>query len=267
MEENEKISAANEDVETSMDTNADSIDTDEVIEASENDESVAVEEPTEKTKSSKDKTKEYSDRLKKDREAIRKEIEKEQSEKLERIAKSRGFDSWEELEEYSNNQQLEELGVEDKDAFNKYIDNVINNNPEILRARKIIAEQEKRESERKLDEEIKQISELDASIKTLDDLINHPSYNNIVKRVQKGASVLDAYKLENFDMLTNRATDAAVQNVYNNVNNKRHMQTVSGSTTSDVVVPNEIYAMYKKNVPTWTDEQIRKHYAKEIGEI
>lgn len=264
-------SAANEVVEdeeveeTTDDIDADDVETEESVEseeASDTDDSDADEESGKK--STKDKTKEYSERLKKDREAIRKEIEDEQNERLERIARSRGFDSWEELEEYSRNQELEDLGVSDKDAFNNYINNVISNNPEILKAKKIIAEQERRDSERRLEEDVKEISKLDGSIKTVTDLINHPSYANIVERVKNGASVLDAYKLENFDALTGRATDAAVQHVYNNINNKSHMKGVTGSGTTDIVVPDDVYKTYKKNMPNWTDEQIKKHYAKEM---
>ena len=73
------------------------------------------------TKDSKKSTKEYSERLKADRAKIREELEKEHNEKLNRIAKARGFDNWEELEEYSNRQKLEELGVEDTDAFKNYL--------------------------------------------------------------------------------------------------------------------------------------------------
>lgn len=263
-------SAANEATEVkndevANDVDADDVETEESVEseeASDTEESDADEES--EKKSTRDKTKEYSERLKKDREAIRKEIEDEQNEKLERIARSRGFDSWEELEEYSRNQELEELGVSDKEAFNNYINNVISNNPEILKAKKIIAEQERRDSERRLEEDVKEISKLDGSIKTVTDLINHPSYANIVERVKKGASVLDAYKLENFDALTGRATDAAVQHVYNNINNKSHMKSVTGNGTDDIVVPDDVYMAYKKNLPNWTDEQIKKHYAKEM---
>lgn len=260
---NEATEVENEEVANDVD--ADDVETEESVESEEasDTEEAESDEESEK-KSTKDKTKEYSERLKKDREAIRKEIEDEQNEKLERIARSRGFDSWEELEEYSRNQELEELGVSDKEAFNNYINNVISNNPEILKAKKIIAEQERRDSEKRLEEDVKEISKLDGSIKTVTDLINHPSYANIVERVKKGSSVLDAYKLENFDALTGRATDAAVQHVYNNINNKSHMKGVTGNGTDDIVVPNDVYMAYKKNLPNWTDEQIKKHYAKEM---
>lgn len=257
-------SAANEEVveDTTEDTFADGIEEDVFDGTSEIEDE--EDEDLEPPKSTKDTTKEYSERLKKDRENIRKELEKEQNEKLTRIAKSRGFDSWEELEEFSNKQQLEDLGVEDADAFKEYLNNVINNNPEIIRAKQIIAEQQARETERKLEEEVKQIGELDPSIKSVQDLIQHPSYDRVLDRVKKGSNIIDAYKLENFDALTHRSTDAAVQSVYNNINNKQHIKTTSGNTTKDIVVPSDVYAMYKRNLPNWSDEQIKKHYANEM---
>lgn len=213
----------------------------------------------------KKSTKDYSERLKADREKIRKEVEEENNKRLDNIAKSRGFDNWKELEEYSNKEQLKNLGVEDSEAFEKYLNNLIESNPEIIQARNIIAEQKQREAERQLNDQLIEISKLDNSIKTINDLVAHPSYDKILERVTRGESLLDAFKLENFETLTGRATDAAVQHTLNNINNKGHVKTTTGSSTNDVVVPSDVYAMYKRNLPTWSDEQIKKHYAKEIG--
>lgn len=219
----------------------------------------------EETKTVKKSTKEYSERLKNDREKIRKELEEENNKRLDSIAKSRGFENWKELEEYSNKEQLQNLGVNDTDAFEKYLNNIIENNPEMIKARAIIAEQQQRDAERQLNEQVTEIGKLDSSIKSVSDLLNHPSYDKVLDRVKNGANLVDAFKLENFDTLTGRASDAAVQHTLNNINNKSHVKTTTGSATSDVVVPSDIYAMYRRNLPTWTDEQIKKHYAKEMG--
>jgi hypothetical protein len=227
-----------------------------------NDQETVTEEAEKPVKKS---TKDYSERLKADREKIRKEIEEENNKRLDNIAKSRGFDNWKELEEYSNKEQLQNLGVNDSEAFEKYLNNVIESNPEIIQARQIIAEQKQREAERQLNDQLIEISKLDTSIKTINDLVAHPSYDRVLDRVTKGESLLDAFKLENFEALTGRATDAAVQHTLNNINNKGHVKTTTGSSTNDVVVPSDIYAMYKRNLPTWSDEQIKKHYAKEMG--
>lgn len=213
----------------------------------------------------KDSTKEYSERLKKDREKIRQELEKEQASKLDAIARSRGFENWEELEEESNKQQIEDLGITDVDAFNKYLNEAIANNPEMIKAKRVLQEQEARESEKRLEEEIAKIGQLDPNIKNVNDLLNHPTYEAILNRVKNGQTVLDAYKLENFEMLTLRQTESAKQSVYNNINNKSHVKTSKGAVTKDVVVPQDVYIMYKRNLPSWSDEQIKKHYAKEVG--
>ena len=219
----------------------------------------------EEVKTVKKSTKEYSERLKNDREKIRKELEEENNKRMDSIAKSRGFENWKELEEYSNKEQLQNLGVNDTDAFEKYLNNIIENNPEMIKARAIIAEQQQKDAERQLNDQVTEIGKLDSSIKNVNDLLNHPSYEKVLNRVKNGANLVDAFKLENFDTLTGRASDAAVQHTLNNINNKSHVKTTSGSASSDVVVPTEVYAMYKRNLPNWTDEQIKKHYAKETG--
>lgn len=265
-------------IDDSQGTNAGSTETGEsaVVDITDNDSSVneqdgQVTDTTtddgegEEAKTVKKSTKEYSERLKNDREKIRKELEEENNRRLDSIAKSRGFENWKELEEYSNKEQLQNLGVNDADAFEKYLNNIIENNPEMIKARAIIAEQQKRDAERQLNDQVAEISKLDSSIKNVDDLLSHPSYDKVLDRVKNGANLVDAFKLENFDTLTGRTSDAAVQHTLNNINNKSHVKTTSGSASSDVVVPNEIYATYRRNLPNWTDEQIKKHYAKEMG--
>lgn len=256
-------SPANEPEETG-DVDGDNIDDDMVFSdgTSETEEQDTSNNEDAHTKSA---TKKYSERLNSDRAKIREDVEKEYNGKLDKIAKARGFENWAELEEYSAQQQLEELGVQDKDAFKNYVNNIIDNNSEVLRARQIIAEQQEREAKRQLEEQVAEIGKLDNSIKSVNDLLSHPSYDRIVERVKKGANIVDAYKLENFDALTGRNTDAAKQSVYNNINNKSHVNTVRGTSPNDVVVPNDIMAIYKKNFPHWTEEQIKKHYAKEGG--
>lgn len=265
-------------VDNSQGTNAGSTETGEgvVVDTTDNDSNVneqngQVTDTTtddgegEEVKTVKKSTKEYSERLKNDREKIRKELEEENNRRMDSIAKSRGFENWKELEEYSNKEQLQNLGVNDTDAFEKYLNNIIENNPEMIKARAIIAEQQQKDAERQLNDQVTEIGRLDSSIKSVSDLLNHPSYEKVLDRVKNGTNLVDAFKLENFDTLTGRASDAAVQHTLNNINNKSHVKTTSGSATSDVVVPTEVYAMYKRNLPNWTDEQIKKHYAKEMG--
>ena len=241
-------SAANE-----TDVDADNIETS-------TDTSEVGESENEQTSSVKSSTKEYSERLNKDREKIRKEIEEEYKLKNDNLAKARGFENWEELEEASNREMLEGLGVNDTEEFKKYLKYVIDNNPTMVEAKAIIAEEQRRNAEKQLQEDIETISKIDPSITSIADLLAHPSYAGIADKVQKGMNIVDAYKLENFEALTSKRSDAAVAHAMNNINNKGHMTTVNGTASSDVAIPTEIYAMYKAFNPNMTDEQIRKHY-------
>jgi len=250
--EDEEGSAANEN-----DTNAEGIETTE-------DTSETVETEDEQTSSVKSTTKEYSERLKKDREKIRKEIEAEYNEQRDNLAKARGFENWKELEEQSNREMLEGLGVTDTEEFNRYLEHVLSTNPTMLEAKTIIANQQRENAERQLQEDVVAISKIDPSITSVADLLSHPSYQGVYEKVQKGMSLYDAYRLENFETLTNRTSAAAVSHAVNNIENKGHLGTISGSTSKDVAVPDDVYELYKEINPNMSDEDIRIHYNKRV---
>ena len=113
-------SPANEPEETG-DVDGDNIDDDMVF----SDGTSETEEQDTEDAHTKSATKKYSERLNSDRAKIREDVEKEYNSKLDKIAKARGFENWAELEEYSAQQQLEELGVQDKDAFKNFNQNFI----------------------------------------------------------------------------------------------------------------------------------------------
>lgn len=213
----------------------------------------------------KNSTKEYSERLKKDREKIRQEIEEEYKLKNDNLAKARGYENWAELEEASNRELLEGLGVNDTEEFNKYLKYAIDNNPAIIEANNIINNQKKAEAERQLQADVAEISKLDPTIKDVNDLLAHPSYDRVYEKVQNGMSILDAYKLENFEALTNRTSAAAVSHAVNNIENKSHMGTISGNASKDVAIPTEVLEMYKAFNPNMTEEQIRNDYSSRFG--
>ena len=242
---------------------------DEVEETSEEDLVENVEEEEEEeipTKSKKDTTKEYSNRLKKEREIIRVEEEKNALARMERFAKNRGFDSVEEMEEYDENDRLQKIGVTDKDTFKRYVDESISNNPTVIEAQKIIDAQKQKDKEIYVKEQIAQISELDNSIKSLDDLAELDKYDEYIEKVKSGMTFVDAYKVIYFDKIATKRSEVAKTEALKNINSKKHMKSVSGSgTPNNITVPADIFAMYKKNIPSMTDADIRKHYAKSIG--
>lgn len=233
---------------------------DEVVETTDN-ETVEDTEQDEK----KARTKEYSERLNKEREKIRAEIEFQQQSKLNAIAKTRGFDTWDELEEYSERERLEHIGVTDHDGFKSLMEEMIQKNPTVKQAQEILAKQEQERRDSFVKEQIKEINSFDTDIKTIDDLTRLDRYDDLIKKVEKGYDLVDAYKLVYFDKVKNKEVESTKQKVLNNLESKEHLKTVSGGAAKEIHVPADIMAMYKKNIPSMSEADIRKHYAKMNG--
>lgn len=208
-----------------------------------------------------DKTKSFSTRLK----AKTEEIEASYNNKLNRIAKLKGFETWEEYEKHEEDEKIKDLGVQDEAKFKSFIDNVIDKNPKILEAQKIIEANQQKERERYVQQEVEKINKINSKIKTLDDISQLPNCDAIVDKVNKGYSLYDAYVLENLESIKIDNLNAGKANVINSVNSKGHIKTTSGGTSQQVSVPTDILAMYKKNMPKWTEQQIIEHYNKTLG--
>lgn len=221
----------------------------------------AVEEPVEDEEEVKRKTtKAFSERLKQEKKLLEHQIKEENDKKLEKIAKSRGFDSWQELEEYDKKEKLQTMGINDPEAFNSVLDDAISNNPIVQEAKQILESQKQKEQDTIITEAITEISKIDPEIKSIKDLIALDNYEEFYALVQRGYSLPDAYKVFAFDKITGKKADSAAQNVIRNIDSKGHLKTVAGNKTNEIVIPDEILASYKKNMPDMTDDEIRKHY-------
>ena len=211
-----------------------------------------------------DKTKAFSDRLNKKTREIEEQYKKDYETKINNLAKAQGFDSWEELEEASQKQAMEDLGVQDEDKFQRLVDMAINKNPEVLRAKEIIKKTEEEEKRRAVEAQIAMINKLDSKINSLEDIGREDNIQDILDKVNKGYSLYDAYLLSNLDKISSDKINGAKQKAIADVNSKGHMKTSTGAAGKTTHIPADTYAMYKRNMPSWTDEQIRKHYEKSL---
>ena len=211
-----------------------------------------------------DKTKAFSNRLKQKTQEIEKKYNDEFQNKLDNIAKIRGFDSWEDFEKSNNRDTLIEAGVEDPDKFQDTLQKRISENPEVLKAKRIIEEQETREKELALEKEINLINKIDSNINSLDDISKEPNCQEIIDKLNRGYSLYDAYILSNLDKINANNVEKAKRKAMDNVNSKKHLGKTRGSSGDYVEVPKDIYDTYRKNLPKWTDKQIREHYAKNM---
>lgn len=216
------------------------------------------EKETEKSTKEVDTTKAFSDRLKKKTQ----EIEKKYNDKLTNIAKNKGYNTWEEFEKAINRDALVEAGVEDPDKFSDVLDRMIKESPEVIKAREIIEKQQEDEQNAKMEQELKLIHDIDDSIETLDDISRLDNCDDIIEKLNRGYSLYDAYVLCNMNKISQINRDKKEKNQVNNTNSKNHMKSTRGGSGNYVEVPTEIYNTYKRNLPNWTDKQIREHYAK-----
>ena len=96
--------------------------------------------------------------------------------------------------------------------------------PEVRAARQAKAEAEaaarqarEQEAKARVDEQLRQIQAIDPTVKELGDLAKLDTYPKLYDMVKRGYSILDAYRLANYDTLTQRAAEASRKAAINSV--------------------------------------------------
>lgn len=140
--------------------------------------------------------------------------------------------------------------------------------PEVQEARRIkleaeatLREAKERAAREKVDAQIREISEMNPAVKTLEDLAKLPNYPEIYAKVKSGYSIVDAYKLLNLGEIEARAAKRARQEVRNAAQSKNHLEKTVDKGTGRVEVPEDVKVQYRMLDPDITDEEIQKHYA------
>lgn len=143
------------------------------------------------------------------------------------------------------------------------LDRMIENNPKVKRAEQLTAQFEAAEGERKMNEAIKEISHLDPSITDVAALASHPNVLAFNEYVNRGYSLVDAFRLANFDQLTGKRAAAAKQQAMNNVNGKSHLTTTAGNAGGDdIVIDPQEMQMMKHAFPNLTHAQLVAKFKK-----
>lgn len=176
------------------------------------------------------------------------------------------IESWKDYIEAieAQNRKAQEDSFKEKGIDPKALDEYIQNSPAMRQAQEILAQNQKAEAERQLNEDIKALSALDSDIKNVDDLIKHPSYEKVLQMVQNnGYSLVDAYKIANFDSLVNKQSAAAKQAAINQAKSKDHLEKTSGisDTGKDLVeIPASVLASWRQVYPDLTPQQLKEKY-------
>ncbi|MCD8377074.1 MAG: hypothetical protein LUD69_09045 [Oscillospiraceae bacterium] len=138
--------------------------------------------------------------------------------------------------------------------------------PQVQQAKRQ-AEAARREAEQlqaklKVEEQLRQISQLNPEVRSLADLARQPNYKELYRLVQKGNTLTDAYKLANYDALVQSAAAASRQAAVNAAVGKNHLQQTTTRGAGAVQVPAEVRELYRAFNPGVTDSEIQAHYAK-----
>ena len=168
------------------------------------------------------------------------------------------WDEWKAQEAKEKSKEVAESAGMSATEF----DNFINNLPIVRNAQQAVAEASKEKQRVLLDQQLTEIGKLDPSIKTVDDLRKRPEYPQIYASVQRGNSIVDAFKLANFDVLTQQRAEASRQAALNSANSKEHMAPTQTRGSGAITVPNDVKEMYRIFNPKATDAEIQAHYNK-----
>lgn len=173
------------------------------------------------------------------------------------------FDALENQERLQREQELQEKGIDPS-----FIDRAIATNPMVQTASRIIQEQQKAVATNALQSDISKVMEIDPSIKSFDDLAELPNFPDIVRQVERGLSLVEAYKMVNFDNFMQHTNQAARQQAINQMRGKDHLATQPNGVATEndeVEVPAEIMRSMKADGKS--EKQIRALYKKVAGQL
>lgn len=158
---------------------------------------------------------------------------------------------------------LKKSGMTD-DEFRQFVEGLpeVRDAKQARAAAEAAAEQARQQQARlKVDEELKEIGTLDPSIKELKDIAKLETYPKFYELVKKGNSLVDAFKLANYDALTSSTAAASRQAAINAAQSKQHLSQTTQRGAGAVTVPSEVKEAYRAFNPNASEAEIQRHYS------
>ena len=149
------------------------------------------------------------------------------------------------------------------------LDRAIANSPLIQQAQEAIEQNNRIQSQRMIDEDMRAIIQFDPSVNSEQDIVTQPNFNEVVSYVEThpGMRLADAYKLVNFDRLSSTRAQAAEQQAINQAKSKTHLATPNGLSNEDksVDIPTSELESWQAFFPDKSPKELRALYNKSIG--
>lgn len=156
-------------------------------------------------------------------------------------------------------EQMQQNGIDPN-----VIDNLIANSPAVRQAQAATAELNNYRAQQKLEADYKEILALDPSLNGIDDILNDPSMPLMAERVAQGMSLVDAYKIVNFDRVFASKESAVKQQTINQVKGKNHLTTGASINVNDGEedIPANMVGQYKEWFPEKSMKELKALYNK-----
>lgn len=157
--------------------------------------------------------------------------------------------------------QASEAELQEKGIDPALIDRMVASNPTVMQAQRVIEQAQMTEAETQIQKDVAELGKYDPNIKSVADLATLPNFSEIIDRVSQGLSLVEAYKMVNFDNFMQHTNEAARQQAINQMRGKSHLPSQSTGVATDndeVEVPAEIMASWKSEGKT--EKQIRDLY-------
>jgi 3-methyladenine DNA glycosylase/8-oxoguanine DNA glycosylase len=154
-------------------------------------------------------------------------------------------------------EQMQQNGIDPN-----MIDNLIANSPAVRQAQAATAELNNYRAQQKLEADYKEILALDPSLNGVEDILNDPSMPLMAERVAQGMSLVDAYKIVNFDKVFNSKEAAVKQQTINQVKGKNHLSTGAAvNVSSDLEdIPANMLEDFKDRFPEKSPKELKALY-------
>lgn len=169
-------------------------------------------------------------------------------------------------------EQLQQAGIQ-PETIRGIVDQQLGPVREQLMQAQMQAAQEKaravnQQAEQSIQASLRNISAVDPSIKTLEDIAAMPTAAKFNALVQKGIGLEDAFYLANRQAIDAKRAAAAKTAALNGAASRQHLNPVSnGGGELPVEVPRGVVDAYRAMMPDATDAEIRKAYAEEMKNL
>ena len=164
--------------------------------------------------------------------------------------------------------QAQEQELRDKGIDPAVIEQMVNNNPAVRQAQQYLEQSRQEEARRNLEADLKEITKIDPSIKSMEDLQNHVSFPAVLSYVRdNGLKLHDAFRLANYTQLSSHNADAARQAAINQARGKQHMETTNGISqpgSQMTPIPANLLSNWQAAYPGMSMEQLTKKYNESI---